>query len=57
MCLTTWLIKLLKQISHNLIKIIGIKIIGQNHENTKSTQFYQPICIRISIGQSNTTIS
>ena len=42
-------------ISHNHIKIKGIKIIGQKHENTKSTQFYQPIRIRASIGPSNTT--
>ena len=39
-------------ISHNYIKIIG-----QKHENAKSTQFYQPICIRTSIGSSNTTVS
>ena len=43
-------------ISHNHIKIKGIKIIGQKHENTKNTQFYQPISIRTSVGPSNTTI-
>ena len=43
--------------SYNHIKFKGIKIIGQKHENTKSTQFYQPIRIRASIGPLNTKIS
>jgi len=43
-------------ISHNHIKIKGIKIIGQKYENTKRTQFYQPICIRVLIDPSNTII-
>ena len=43
-------------ISLNHIKIKGIKIISQKHENNKSTQFYQPIHIGASIGLSNTTI-
>jgi len=30
----------LQTISHNHIKIKGIKIIGQKRENTKSSQFY-----------------
>ena len=54
--LTTWGVTPTPQkISHNHIKIKRIKIIGQKHENIKSTQFYQPICIRASIGLSNTT--
>ena len=31
--------KIPQTISHNHIRIKGIKIIGQKHENTKSTQF------------------
>ena len=42
--------------SHNHIKIKGIKIIFKKHENTESTQLYQSICIKASIGPSNTTI-
>ena len=58
MLLTTWeVIKISQTISHNHIKIKGIKIIGQKHENTKNTQFYQPIHIKISIDLSNTKIS
>jgi len=56
--------KLYKNVSHNIesktpqtISHNHIKIIGQKYENTKSTQFYEPIRIKAPIGPSNTTIS
>ena len=55
MFLTTWGVKPLKQF-HTII----LKSMNQNHrskhENIKSTQVYQPILVRTSIGMSNTII-
>ena len=42
---------------HVLGESISREKVSQNHENTKSTQFYQPIHIKASISLSNTTIS
>ena len=56
MLLTTWGVKSLKQFHTIILKSMSQNI-SQKHENTKSTQVYQPIRIRASIGPSNTTIS
>ena len=51
MLLTTWGVKFLKQFHTIILKSMN-QIIGQKYENTKSTQVYQPIRIRTSIGPS-----
>ena len=51
MFLRTWGVKPLKQFHTIILKSMD-QIIGQKYENIKSTQIYQSIRIRTSIGSS-----